>query len=61
MDYRHLRGQRPPGEGVFPCISYYNRTAHPHQQFLGVPPGLKRVQRTNKHKKILKVNLKGKI
>ena len=61
MDYRHLRGQRPPGEGVFPCISYYNRTAHPHQEFLGVPPRLKRVQRTNKHKKILKVNLKGKI
>ena len=52
---------KTPEEGVFPYISYYNQAAHPHQEFLGVPPGLKRVQHTNKHKKILKVNLKGKI
>ena len=50
-----------PGEGVFPYMSYYNRAAHPHQEFLGVPAGLKRVKHTNKHKKILKVNLKRKI
>ena len=60
MGYRHPKRPETPGEGVFPYISYYNRAAHPHQEFLGVPPGLKHFRHTSKRQKIPKVNLKGK-